>query len=256
MLLKEKKMSLENIVKELRDKVEGLKQLTEELDPKTKESRFVAIRRLTDEIVNLKTKSKESFLRESQVFLVKTPTDFPAQKEKLNKFGFTANLEDLAFKCSERLVDTVIYRNGAKDGYSLPSIISLLSQEIRSVLVSVGFDGRDVPKILGLKNSSTPRTREELSSSVHKIIKDSCQSEMKDFEEIVFTYATKDITDWLVKQKVFNSSNKVLVVISSSVDNKIIQYLQKKSGKAVNIIESETLQTTLDSLKKVVKLTA
>lgn len=248
-------MSIENLVAELKQKTFALKEFEEnDTEVKTRESRKNAIRKLSEDIKTLKVKAADAFVTESQVFLVQTPTDYQTNKEKLAKYGFTADLLSLAEHCSERCVKGVTYKNGIKEGYQMSQMVSLLSSEIREALVEVGVNGRNVPKILGIKSAPTPMTREDLTLATYKIFKNTSVSEQKNFEELNFTYATKDLSAWLQNQKTLSANNKVLVVVSPEVDNKLIQYLQKKTGKAVNVVKAENVQETIDNLKKAIKL--
>lgn len=248
---------IETLVQELKDKIQGLKELVEnDLDPKTKDSKLNSIRRVKDEVKKLTEKTKDAFFNESQVYLVQTPHDFEECKSKLAKYGFMTKLTSLAHDVSERSVAAVIYRNGQKDGYSLSSIISLLSQEIRKLLVDVGVSGYSVPKLLSIRGSTTPRTREQLTLATYKIIKDSSKEEQKPFEDNNFIYATKDLTNWLMEQESFTAKNKILILITNEIDNKLVHYLQEKTGKAVNVIEEDSIFVTLDTIKKSIKVTA
>lgn len=247
---------IEQVVNELKSKTEYVKEMSENnTDPKTKESKINSIRRLTEDIKTLKVKAKKDFLSESQIYLVKTPTDYSENKDKL-KNGFIVELTGLAFDTSERLVPAVVYQNGVKQGYQMSSLLSLVSQEVRKLLVDVGFDGRDVPKILGLKNSRTSHTREELTDEVFRVIKHSCEDERKDFEELVFEYSIKELSNWLVSQDSFSAKNKILVIVSPYIDNKLIKYFQMKTGKAVTTVTADNLQVTLDTIKKSLKISA
>jgi len=148
----------------------------------------------------------------------------------------------------------VTYKNGIKEGYQMSQMVSLLSSEIREALVEVGVNGRNVPKILGIKSAPTPMTREDLTLATYKIFKNTSVSEQKNFEELNFTYAIKDLSAWLQSQKTLSANNKVLVVLTPEVDNKLVQYLQKKTGKAVNVVKAESVQDTIDNLKRAIKL--
>ena len=248
-------MSFENTVKELKNKVQGLKELKDRpLETKTKESVLSAIRRLTEEVEKLKSQALKEFIIESQVFVAKTPQDYNENKDKLSKYGYTVKFDSLAHDVSDRLVNAVTFKNNVKDGYDMVSLISLISQEVKTLLVGVGVEGRDVPKVMNMKRHANVVTREDLTGATYSTLKNTSEIEKRDFENLSFIYATKEISNWLIEQKELTAKTKILVVLAPEVDNKLVQYLQTKTGKAVNVVNADTAQTILDTLKKSIKV--